>query len=447
MRSTFLATGLLAALAACGGSQPTQPSGTATATGPAGAPIASITVKADAAGSRDAVASLSTVIVDASASSGVRLAYAIDFGDGSTATTAAAQHVYATPATYAITATVTDQQGRKATATASIGVHDVTGSWYEAGFAQQSKRIEVRRIIIEAQSGTGVRGTYQVTGAADKAFTGTLTAPRNIRLVTDGGVTLEGTLPSKLNDETELWTLLDHGDGADGQRLDFHAIVGAPDGSPPTASLKMSIAGGLIAAITGVTPVNIDAGASRGSELAYFVDYGDGFVATTPQAERAVEAPAVPPSAQRSGDGDRAWNRASATARVTVVDRFGRTDTTSVDYHTFDFGFTAEWGDGPLYWSSRDSGTQYLWVRFEQRSGSQYGGTIAQGDGRSSSFTLTVTGGTNVHVSAPALGAEFDGTVSIRSLLQPNGGNTMTLVQHGGAFDGKTYVVWLYSSY
>jgi hypothetical protein len=204
MRWLSLAPCLALVFTACGSHPPTSPSTTSpspTTGGSGGAPTVTLDVKADAAGSRDAIASLSEVLVDASDSAGTGLTFAIDFGDGATATTASAKHVYASPSTYTITATVTDSQGRKGNATKQIAVRDVTGSWFQAGFVDRTKRVEVRHLTIDAQTGTSVRGSYDVNGGATRAFTGTLSAPRAIRLTADGGVSLEGTLPGRLNDD------------------------------------------------------------------------------------------------------------------------------------------------------------------------------------------------------------------------------------------------------
>jgi PKD repeat protein len=418
-------------VAACGGSS----SSTApTSTPSSGVPSARFTVKVDAAGSRDAVAALSDVMVDASAN-GIGLSYQIDFGDGASAFAATAHHTYAASGTYTIVVTVTNREN-KSSSNASIVVHDATGSWYQAGVAKGSKRVEVRNLTIDAQSDASVRGTYRVAGNAATSFTGTLTPPRAIRLTTDGGVTLDGTLPGRLNDDAELWTLMDHGDSADGQGLDFHAITGVPDGVLPVAALSMSVEGNLVKPIAGVTPVHLDAGASRGSGLSYFLEYGDGFVATTPQADHVVDAPSVP-----AQEIMKEWNTVvSATARVTVVDRFGRSDSTSAGYQTFDFGATSTAGDGKQYWKSWDP---FANVSIFQRSGGQFTGFLSVGY-VSSPCTLTVTGGTHVHLSAPDLGLEFDGTVAIDRYYYAD---TMTLIQHGGALDGRTYVLHHSSDY
>jgi PKD repeat protein len=437
MRRTVLALAL--ASTACG-SNPASPSSTATSTSPGGASAVVLTVKADAAGSRDAIASLSEVLVDASASTGSGLTFTLDFGDGTTATIASAKHTYAKPATYVISATVTDLQGRKATATQSIAVRDVTGGWFQAGFITKTQRVEVRNLSIDAQTGTTVSGTYRVTGNADRTFTGTLIPPRDIRMTASDGVSLIGTVPGRINDDTVPWTLMAQGDSADGQRLDFHAITGVPDGAPPTVIFTRNVPGNLLFPIAGVTAVHLDAGASVGSGLSYFLEFGDGFVATTPQADHAVDVQSVPESARHSLPGEYAWDGASATARVTVVDRFGRSDTKSAGYEVFDFGTTAMYSDANMYWKSDGVG---LFLAFKQRSGGQYSGQIAI-DYDPGQFSLSASGGTSVHLSAPGLGAEFDGTVSIQ---RNRYSDTMTLVERGGKYNGRTWVLKQYSDY
>ncbi len=423
MRRMPAAMSLALVVAACGSHPhpPTSPSSTAPGTtSTSGGPVAAITVKVDAAGSRDAIASLSPVIVDASTSTGTGLTYAIDFGDGTTATTAAAQHTYATPATFTITATVTDSQGRKATTTAALVVQDATGNWFQAGFAERSKRIEVRRITIDAQTGTSVRGVYRVTGEVDKFFTGTLTAPRSIRLVTDGGgVWLEGTLPGKLHDAAELWTVLDHGDGADGKTLGFHAIVGMPDTSPPAASFKVSAEGGLERPFPALTPVHFDGSASRGSGLSSFIEFGDGTSTIGPQATRVVDA--------------------NGSARFTVVDAFGRSDAAEVPYFVLDLTYQGDGSGLEQYWQEISAGVTF-WIIFYTRSGVNYVGGMSQGctlpspscPSFKSTVTASMSGARDIRVTAPGLGVTFQGTVD-------HDGTIFTLVQSGGSQDGRTW--------
>jgi hypothetical protein len=193
---------LTVVLTACGVSHPpTSPSSTSPtpSTSPAAPPSLKVDITSDGSNSQDAVASLSEIAVDASGSTGSGLTYAIDFGDGFVATTPTARHIYAAARTFTVTCTVTDAQARTASDTRQIAVKAVTGSWFQAGYVTKSARVEVRRLNITEQAGTNVRGSYRVTGDADRAITGTLVPPRAIRLRTEGGVSLEGLLPARLN--------------------------------------------------------------------------------------------------------------------------------------------------------------------------------------------------------------------------------------------------------
>jgi PKD repeat protein len=415
MRQVAVLVILAVALAACGGSRPpTSPSSTVP-TGPGDSPTITIDLKADAAGSRDAIASLSEVSVDTKALSGAGLTYTIDFGDGFTATAASAKHVYAAPATYTVTATVTDPQGRKANATTEIAVRDVTGKWFHAGYLTTTKRVEVRNLSIEAQTGTTVRGTYRVTGNADRTFTGTLIPPRDIRMTANDGVSLIGTLPGRLNDDAVTWTLISGGDSADGQRLDFHAITGTPDGSPPVASLKLVFDGGAFGRpFAGLTPITFDGTASRGTALTSFIEFGDGTAASETHATRVMgRTCAMEPDCE-------------ATARVTVVDRFGRSDAASARYITF----SLEGGAYGAYWYASDVS---FGLSFAAPNGVSYSG-VASGcyiappvpcwSFSGIRATAMMSGIRDVTITIPDRGLIFRGTIGADA--------TMTLVDQSG---------------
>src|SRR5262245_48822587 len=230
-----LALGLCAG---CGSTSPTQPtSPPSTAPAPSSIePVARVQIKVDDGAPRDALVSMSDVVVDASSSTGSgALTFAIDFGDGGSSTTATAKHTYTAPGTFTIVATVTDAQGRKATNSSALTVKAVTGRWFQAQYVQRSSRVEIRQLNIDTQDGLTVRGVYRATGDADRSFTGTLTPPRRIQIAIAGGAGLLGVLPDRLNDEAGTWGLIAQGDGVDGQRLEFHAIVGDPTDAPPHA--------------------------------------------------------------------------------------------------------------------------------------------------------------------------------------------------------------------
>jgi hypothetical protein len=422
----------LVLLAGCGGSS-TQPS-PATPSSGTGAPVLKFTLQADDGRSRDAITALSDIVADASGSTATSaLTYAIDFGDGATATTSSAHHTYAAPGTFTVTATVTDAAGRKASASKDMTVKNATGAWYQTGFVAHAGSVEVRRLELTAQDGVTVRGTYQVNNGPVRSVTGTLTKPRHLRLAADGGATLEGDVPSRLGDDLDAIALLAHGDSADGLTLQFQPVTGQPSGANPKASFSLSFGDGtLVAPVASVTPVHIDATASAGTDLTYFLEYGDGFVATTAQAAHAVDAPGLP----------------AITARVTVVDRFGRSDAATRSYNTFDLGINGEPFEKAFWTNNFGPHTEYLWISVFQRSGNQFSGGIADDTpglpNLGVPFTAVVTGdGTHVHISAPGLNAEWDGTIQLA--VKSVGDVTCTLVQHGGRHDGVTYVVRYYT--
>jgi PKD repeat protein len=385
-------------------------------------------VKTDDGTARDAIASLSEVVVDASASTGSSaLTYSIDFGDGTSAAGATARHTYSAAGTFTIVCTVTDAQGRKATASGQIVVKAMTGRWFQAQYVDRSKRVEIRRLTIAAQDGTTVRGTYQTTGDADRAVTGTLTPPRNVRLVMNGGAALEGVIPDRLDDPAGTWPLSSTGDTLNG-RLEFRPIVGDPTGEPPVADMKMRFGNDNgWAPIPAVTPVLIDGSSSRGTDLSYFIEFGDGgAVATTSQASRPVDV------------GPDVFDP-RLTARVTVVDRFGRSDARSRDYWWF---MMPTGGGGDSWYSGYQPDGALLVMGFPTRSGATYSVYVSKGmpypqPGYFASGTAVVYGYDDIRVTVPSLGIEFRGKISVDAVRI-----WLTVVQSGGPDNGRTWKLY-----
>src|SRR6185436_9755669 len=116
--SAHLGAGAFAAVVACGlligacdhAATLTQPSGTPGVTGPANPQLA---VRIDSRGSAVAIGGVSEVTFDARATPGDKLRYEIQFGDGGSATTALATHVYAASGTFTTTLTVIDAADRR----------------------------------------------------------------------------------------------------------------------------------------------------------------------------------------------------------------------------------------------------------------------------------------------------------------------------------------------
>jgi hypothetical protein len=97
-------------------------------------------------------------------------------------------------------------------------------------------KMEVRSLVIGVQDGAVVRGLYRTTGAPDRAFVGTLSAPRTLRIALDGtNEAAEGTVPDRITEDGGLWPLPMRGDSLDGIRLDFRRAAGSPTGTAPDA--------------------------------------------------------------------------------------------------------------------------------------------------------------------------------------------------------------------
>jgi hypothetical protein len=192
--------------------------------------------------------------------------------------------------------------------------------------------------------------------------------------------------------------------------------------------------GDMLAPIAGATAVHLDGSTSRGIGLSCFLEFGDGFVATAPQAAHTVDAPARP----------------AVTARLTVVDAYGRSDTEAIDFRTFDLGVTSEDGFESGFWTtgSKANGEPLLWIALRRRSGNQFTGVIADQTVmplQEPPVSATVTGdGTQIHLSSAALGIEWEGTISVAGRSPWDA--TLTLVQRGGRDDGHTYVLHFFAS-
>ena len=420
---------LTAALcAACGGS-PAGPSKTAPPppVTPTDAPVARVSVTADSSGARDAVAGLSEVVVDAAGSTGSgALTFTIDFGDGTRATSASARHVYGSPGTFAVSVEVRDTQGRAGSVSQQVSVKALTGSWFHAGYNANVHRVEVRRLDVTSHEGSTVRGIYKVSNAPDRAFTGTLKAPRSITIVADT-TTLEGSVPARLGDDGDPWMLEARGGTLSGS-LSFRAIVGAPTGPEPDADLRLRIDSlGSNSALVDLSPMVFDGSQSRGTALSYFLEFGDDQIASE---ARAVHPPT------RLG---------ILTARMTVVDRFGRADVESSSY--FVFGLNAASLDS---WFSSNGGSEFLSFRFESRRGTTYEGIAGVGSSSSGAqhapCVAVLSGERDVLVRVPSLDLEFRGVIDMSGVVfMPSGGlfiqPRLVLTQSGGPSNGRTWTL------
>jgi hypothetical protein len=404
---------------ACGDS-PTKPTAV-TPTGPAGtvdpAPTLTtqIVLKVDDAIGREPVASASEVSVEATAgnASGA-VTWSIDFGDGTMATSAAARHTYPTPGSFTIRAEARDAGGRSASSSQAITVQGLSGTLVTAGFNARTGKMEVRTFTIGGQSGATVTGTYRTFGAPERPFTGTLAAPRTLRMAVAGSSeAAEGTLPDQVSTDGSVWPLTMRGDSVDGVRLDFKRASGSPAGPAPDAVSVLDfgrIGGGL--ALTNFTLVTFDATRSSGNDLSYYVEFGDG--------QTGIGATVTHRPSQRG----------YLTSRLTVVDRFGRSDAESVDYVSLALGDSQCCADG---WVDPSSPTAR--VAFREGGGSRYSGSVVFGFGATQPVPVfaELSGDNRVVLSIPSLGIELSGEIVATS-------NTaeMVVVQSGGAEHGRT---------
>ena len=296
------------------GDSPTRPS-QGPVQPPAGTdPVARLTVTIDSLGSREAVAALSNVTVDATGSTGGP-AVAIDFGDGTRVTQAVARHVYADAGTYTATVSVTDGSGKTSTASQQVVVASPLGTWLYSGYLTRARRVEVRTLALTAQTGTTVGGfrTRTVNAIARSP-------PRS---PTSGQSESFSTIKrrpwrssSKRADRRAGASgVVARGGPADNERLRFQPVRGSPVGTPPDAVLTMRFFSFEAPfAIRQISPIRFDGSTSRGEESTYYIEFGDGQVTT--------DAVAVHPM-DRVGE---------HTARLTVVDRFGRSDSEATTY-------------------------------------------------------------------------------------------------------------------
>jgi hypothetical protein len=280
------------------------------------APTVVIAITIDSTGSREAISGVSDVTVDASASSGSGLRYRIEFGDGTAATERTARHIYPAAGTYKATVTVTDDAGRSAVASTDVVVSSLLGRWVHAAYFTRANRVGVWLLTITSQEGATVRGMLTEDNADRGTVTGSISADRRVRLVFDrSSETFEGTIPSAFGADGSTLGLTIRGDSSNGEAFSFKRAAGEPTGPPPDAVLKMRFFSfGALFAITQISPVLFDGSTSRGDGLTWFIEFGDGQVSTTASATHPIE------------------HAGSYTARLIVVDRFGRSDVESTTY-------------------------------------------------------------------------------------------------------------------
>jgi PKD repeat protein len=413
---------LLLASAGCSDSPATQPSPIVPGSPQTpGAPTATFTLTVDGAGSQEAIAGVSNVTVDASASTGTGIRVDVAFGDGDMATTAVARHVYRAPGSFTITVTVTDDAGRKTTTTRQLVVASALGRWVHSGFIERRKEVEVRTLLLSAQDGLTVRGVLTRDGNRTIPVTGTLTAERTIRLVLeDGSEALEGPIPSVFSTLT-TWPLTSRGGSIDGQPLAFTRIAGEVTGAAPDAVLGMRFFSfGAPFAVKQISPVLFDGSNSRGEGLTYYLEFGDGQSATTASATHPM---------QKEG---------GYVARLTVVDRFGRSDveTLAFEARTLVNPGGYDWWQGRV----RSAGVTQagVLIEFKTQEGTAVSGFVNRGNYpfEHSEFVGTVNPDGNVELRLVDSSVTLSGTMRLPTMSEYE--HKLLLTYSGGKYDGQT---------
>jgi len=413
-----LGLGLLGSFG-CADSSPTGP--TVQPRGSAQELAAAFTLTVDNLGSQEAVTGVSEITVDARSSAEAQATrrnagYRVEFGDGATATEALARHVYSSAGTYEVKVALTDDTGRISTTSRKLVVATPLGAWFYSGYVAGARRVEVRMLTLTAQDGLTVRGTLGRAGAGDVAVTGVLTHDRRIRLVAEGGSeTLEGVLPSVISGDRATLGLAVHGGPADGEMLSFTPRIGQPTGPPPDAVLRMRFFSfSAPFAIKQISPIQFDGSASRGEGLTYYIEFGD--------RQFATDALVVHPIDEVG----------KYEARLTVVDRFGRSDVETMPFEVrmlVTKGYYVEW----------DSDYQGQYLTIDSQEGTAVTGTLNRyseilRETERPKFAGTVEGNGNVRFVLAGKGESLVGTLA----LGPYPITKMLLTYVGGPHNGQT---------
>jgi PKD repeat protein len=421
----------LAALSGCGGERGTPAGPTA-----AGMVTANLTVSIDAMGSAVAVSGVSQVRFDARASSGpAELRYFIDYGDNSSSLEGLSQHTYESPGTYTMSVTVSDVSGHRAMTSKTITVRSVEGSWFHAAVNAQTRRFELRRLVVTSQRGRNVQGEFSTDTGVPVSVSGDVDGERTIRFKIAGQPEVTGTIPSEVFGDGVLFQLRGFA-GTDGQALPFRPIVGQPTGAAPAARLNVYIDdAGSTGAIMGFTPMRFSAAEPVAQSSLYFIDFGDG--------EYATGASAVHPCG-RIG---------VLKSRLIVVDPFARMSSNTSIYAClpiFDAG-----GLGDRWLNSIENPTagrrESRQLRFRTQSGHSLVGSYSHPEGYSSPVTATLSGQNSIRIALDDGTMVLSGDVTIKDVFDESGSYSsnrhLVLKVKGGSADGMTLDFRLYQPY
>jgi hypothetical protein len=209
------------------------------------------------------------------------------------------------------------------------------------------------------------------------------------------------------------------------------AIRPVPVGPSPVARLSVYIdAAGSTGGLIAFTPIRFDGSGSSAERGTYFLDFGDGDGTAGPTAVHAC------------------GRRDLLTARLTVTDRFGRTDTRSARYACLGLVHP----QGPVY------STTYGWVHgsyagnpplrrlgFERQDGAVFSGFYEgpEGSWDRRHFTGTMSGENSINISLDDGSMSFAGYVVLKDSWPADGrgyyvDRRLILTVRGGPADRAT---------
>jgi hypothetical protein len=188
--------------------------------------------------------------------------------------------------------------------------------------------------------------------------------------------------------------------------------VGRGDSTPPFA-------------VVNVTELLFDGSRSEGDGLTYLVEYGDGASSTEPLTTRRVNGspPAVAP-------------RRSITAKLTVTDRYGRTDSTTQPYFLVSVHADAGYG---TFWHGSKGSDPYLNLSLTQDGATLSGGYSGWDNRRTISGRVTgvLTDDRAIRLKSVDGAIEFIGTVELRPSPPGSPDPILRLSMKGGPLNGS----------
>ena len=195
-----------------------------------------------------------------------------------------------------------------------------------------------------------------------------------------------------------------------------HAVLSVRSGIPGTEWLFVG------------WEATFDAVASTGDGLSYLIEFGDGESASVRRIQHALTI--------------RPLNQ---TARLTVVDRFGRTDVATQSYTAGTLGPTGLPGMPGIGYVHRDVNPltglwEERWISFDTQSGSRVTGFYLHNEGTEyfrSILSGTLSGANRIHLTTRNDTIELDGTYSLEFAPGYKYSDFLALNLQGGTANGR----------